>query len=340
MLGPVSEVQFGEEALLELNLAAARAWPAFATELESVLGGRSIGYRRSGTLVVAAEPGDAAIAADLHAFQGSLGLESEWLEPRRARELEPGLAPGIRAGLWAPGDHQVDNRRLMIGLLEAAGSAGATIRRAAVAGIVTAGGRVTGVRLSDDTVLDAPTVVLAAGCHSASVAGLPGHASPPVRPVKGQIMRLFGPTTPPVLSRIVRGVVHGASVYLVPRADGEVVVGATVEERGFDDTVTAGALYELLRDAHRVVPGVTELVVGETMAALRPGSPDNAPIVGPTDVDGLVVATGHYRNGILLAPVTADAVVDLVTGSGLPSSMACFAPGRFAVGAAGGGGPH
>jgi len=334
MLGPVSEVHYGEEALLELNLHAARAWPAFAAELESVLSGRDIGYRRSGTLVVAVEPGDAAMVADLHAFHRSLGLESEWLEPRRARELEPGLAPGIRAGLWVKGDHQVDNRRLMSGLLEATALAGATIRRATATGIVTTAGRAIGVRLSDDTELVGRTVVLAAGCHSAAIAGVPGPSLPPVRPVKGQIVRLLGPAEPRALTRIVRGVVHGSSVYLVPRAGGEVVVGATVEERGFDDTVTAGAVYELLRDAHRVVPGVTELIVNETMAALRPGSPDNAPMVGPSDIEGLVVATGHYRNGILLAPVTAEAIVDLVTGSGLPPALARFTPGRFAAGTA------
>ncbi len=329
MLGPVSEVHYGEEALLGLNLAAASAWPAFAAELESALGGRPIGYRRSGTLLVAAEDGDRALAADLHAFQRSLGLESEWLTTRRARELEPALAPGIRAALWAPGDHQVDNRLLVAGLVDAARAAGVAVWRAGAAAIETVGGRVCGVRLADTTTIDAPCVVLAAGCRSGAVAGLPDHVVPPVRPVKGQILRLLGPAAPALLGRIVRGLVHGTSVYLVPRRSGEIVVGATVEEQGYDETVTAGAMYQLLRDAHRVVPGLTELVVTETMAGLRPGSPDNAPIVGPTSVGGLVLATGHYRNGILLTPITADAVVDLVTGSSLPPVMAPFTPSRF-----------
>ena len=155
----------------------------------------------------------------------------------------------------------------------------------------------------------------------------------PVRPVKGQILRLLPSERAPVLTRTVRGVVQGSSVYVVPRENGTVVVGATVEERGYDTTVTAGAVYELLRDARRVVPGITELELVETRAGLRPGSPDNAPIVGSAadgGVDGLVVATGHYRQGILLAPVTAAAVAAIVTGDEPPDEMAPFGPGRFA----------
>jgi glycine oxidase len=344
MLAPVTEVHYGEEALLRLNLASAQLWPAFAAELEAAPGGGRIGYRRSGTLLVAAEEGDRALAADLHAFQRELGLEAQWLTARRARELEPGLAPGIRAALWAPGDHQVDNRLLLSALRDAAEAAGARTTRATVTAVDTAGGRVTGVRLADGADVAAPCVVVAAGCGSSAIAGIPECAPLPVRPVKGQILRLRGPAGAPVLGRIVRGVVHGSSIYLVPREDGGMVVGATMEERGFDTTVTAGALYELLRDAHRVVPAVTELVLDEATARLRPGSPDNAPMVGAGGVDGLVVATGHYRNGVLLAPITADAVVGLITGGDMLEAMTPFSPGRFAPGApgpdAGTGMPH
>jgi len=175
-------------------------------------------------------------------------------------------------------------------------------------------------------------VVLAAGCWSGGLAGLPPGTVPAVRPVKGQIMRLAPSDRAPRLGRTVRGIVQGASVYLVPRQDGAVVVGATVEELGFDTSVTAGGVYELLRDAHRVVPGITEMSVVETVAGLRPGSPDNAPVVGEADTAvarGLVVATGHYRNGILLAPLTASAVAAIVTGDDPPAEMAPFGPGRF-----------
>jgi glycine oxidase len=179
-------------------------------------------------------------------------------------------------------------------------------------------------------VLIAPVVVLAAGCWSGSIGGLPAGVVPSIRPVKGQILRLAGDAGHPLLGRSVRGLVQGSSVYLVPRADGSLVVGATVEERGFDTTVTAGAVYELLRDARRVVPGVTELEVVETSAGLRPGSPDNAPVVGATSVGGLVLATGHYRNGILLSPLSADAVAAVAAGEEPPPEMAPFTPSRFA----------
>ena len=190
-----------------------------------------------------------------------------------------------------------------------------------------------GVALGDGEVLDAPVVVLAAGCWSGTVGGLPDGAVPRLRPVKGEILRLSGARGAPVLGRTVRAMVHGASVYVVPRADGSVVVGATVEEQGYDTSVSAGAVYELLRDAHRVVPGVTEMVLDEASAGLRPGSPDNAPLIGPVAVPGapgLVLATGHYRHGILLTPLTADAVAAVVSGGEPPPTTAPFGPARLA----------
>ncbi|MGH3344934.1 MAG: FAD-dependent oxidoreductase, partial [Carbonactinosporaceae bacterium] len=176
----------------------------------------------------------------------------------------------------------------------------------------------------------AAQVVLAAGGWSAALPGLPPAALPPVRPVKGQILRLrVGPALAPFLTHTVRATVRGSGVYLVPRAGGELVVGSTVEEMGFDTTVTAGGVYELLRDAHEVVPAVTELALVETLAGLRPGSPDNAPIIGPGALPGLVLATGHFRNGILLTPVTADAVAELLATGQTPAVITPFGPGRF-----------
>jgi glycine oxidase len=331
MLAPVSEVHHGEESLLALNLASARRWPAFAAELQEAVG-RPIGYRPSGTLVVAADDGDRAWTEELYRFQRELGLEVEWLTGRRARQLEPGIAPGVRAAISVPGDHQVDNRLLVGALLDAARQAGVALHRHQAAALECAGGAVSGVRLAGGTTLRASAVVLAAGCWSGQLDGLPADAVP-VRPVKGQILRLLRSERAPVLDRTVRGIVQGSSVYVVPRENRTVVVGATVEERGFDTAATAGAVYELLRDAHRVVPGITEMVLGEVSAGLRPGSPDNAPIVGRASVggvDGLVVATGHYRHGILLTPLTAAAVAALVAGDDPPDEMAPFGPGRFA----------
>jgi len=333
MLAPVSEVHHGEEPLLALALESARRWPAFAAELGAAVG-RPIGYRTEGTLVVAVDDGDKAWAEDLYRFQRELGLDVQWLTGRRARQLEPAIAPGVRGAIWAPGDHQVDNRLLVGALLHAAVAAGVVVHRERAVRLECSAGAVSGVGLSGGTTLHATTVVLAAGSWSGQLEGLPPGAAPAVRPVKGQIVRLLPCERAPVLTRTVRGMVQGSSVYVVARHDGSVVVGATVEERGFDTTVTAGAVYELLRDAHRVVPGVTEMVLGEVTVGLRPGTPDNAPIVGRAPVqgvDGLVVATGHYRQGILLTPLTADAVTAVVCGDEPPAEMTPFGPGRFAA---------
>lgn len=335
MLAPVTELHYGEEALLALNLASAQRWSAFAADLQADAA-HDVGYRATGTLLLSAERGDRAWAEELFRFQRELGLEAQWLAGARARELEPNLAPGVLGGLWAPGDHQVDNRRLLAALLTAARLAGVTLCRRRVAAVDLAAGAVAGVTLDGGAAVAAPAVVLAAGCRTGEVGGLPPGAVPPVRPVKGQILRLAAPDGRPLLTRTVRGLAAGSSVYLVPRIDGSLVVGATVEERGFDETVTAGGVYELLRDAHRFVPGVTELVLAEATAGLRPGSPDNRPAVGAVGaVPGLVVAAGHHRNGMLLAPLTADAVVAAVSGGTGPAALAGFAPDRFASAAAG-----
>ncbi len=227
-------------------------------------------------------------------------------------------------------DHQVDSRRLVDALLAAGDGEGVSVHRQRATALRLDGDRVVGVTLADGHALEAATVVLAAGCWSAQLDGLPSSARPPVRPVKGQILRLRGPADAPLLTRTVRGLVHGTSVYVVPRADGEVVVGATVEERGFDVTVTAGSVYELLRDAVEIVPGVAELELVEARAGLRPGSPDNAPLLGPSAVDGLVLATGHYRHGVLLTPVTADSITEVLVTGRAPDVIAPFSPLRFA----------
>jgi glycine oxidase len=328
MLAPVTELHHGEEELLQLNLLSARRYPSFVQELENA-GGSSVGYRTEGTLAVALDADDRAVLSDLHAFQASLGLDVETLSAREARRLEPMLDPRIRGALHVRSDHSVDNRRLGEALLAAAQAAGVRVVRQRADQLIHGEDGVRGIR-AGGTRYDASTVVLATGAWSRTIAGLADDLLPRVRPVKGQILRL---RTPPsygsVLTRTVRGFVRGSGVYLVPRADGEIVVGATVEERGFDETVTAGAVYELLRDARELVPAVTELSVTEVAAGLRPGSPDNAPLIGPTMVPGLILAAGHYRNGILLAPVTADLVAELITTGALPEAGAAFSPARF-----------
>ena len=327
MLAPVTEVHSGERPLLGLNLAAAGRWPAFAAEVE-VASGHPVGYRPGGTLAVARDADDNAALEDLYRFQRRCGLEVERLRSRECRQLEPGLAPGIRGGVLAAGDHQVDNRALVQALLIACRRAGVRLLEGRVAELATEGDRVTGVVLAGGTRLSAAAVVLAAGCWSGGLGGLAAEALPPVRPVKGQLLYLRGPAGEPLCSRNVRGL----EVYVVPRGDGRVVVGATVEEQGFDTRVTAGAVHDLLRAATELLPVVAELELAETVVGLRPGSPDNAPMLGPAGPEGLVVATGHYRNGILLTPVTADAIAELLATGRVPDLIAPFTPGRFSGG--------
>lgn len=331
MLAAVTELQYGEQTLLDLNLASARRYPSFAAELEDATG-LGLGYRRCGTLAVALDADDRADLRELHAFQESLGLRSEWLSGRECRRLEPMLAPGVRGGLRVDGDHQVDPRRLAAALLRAAELAGVALHRSSVARIETIRDHATGAVLDDGTVLAAEQTVLAAGSRSGVLQGVPEHALPPVRPVKGQILRLrIPPGYAPFLSRTVRAVVRGGHVYLVPRENGELVVGATSEELGWDTTVTAGGVYELLRDAHELVPGLTELPLVETLAGLRPGSPDNAPLLGRSALPGLLLATGHHRNGVLLTPVTGDIMAELLTTGSVPESARPFSPARFTL---------
>jgi glycine oxidase len=326
MLAPVTEVHYGEQALLRLNLAAAARWPAFVAELEE-RAGVSVGYRRCGTLIVARDSDDNAALDDLYRFQRGLGLQVERLRGRECRRLEPGLAPSVRGGIMAAGDHQVDNRALLAALVTACDRAGVRRRSARVAAVRVERDRVRGVVLAGGEALDAPAVVLAAGCWSGTLGGLPPGAMPPVRPVKGQLLHLRGPAEAPLCQRNVRGL----EVYVVPRDDGRVVIGATVEEQGFDTTVTAGAVHDLLRAAFELLPEVTELELVETVAGLRPGSPDNAPMLGPSRLEGLVIAAGHYRNGILLTPVTADAMAELLVSGRVPEIVASFSPRRFAT---------
>jgi glycine oxidase len=275
MLAPTAELEVGEAGarLLELSLRSLERWPAFADEL-------GVGLR-FGSLLVARDADEAEALERELAIRRERGLDVERLRPSEARRREPALAPALRLALDVPGDASVDPRRVLDALAVACRELGVEIRE--------------GERVDE---LPSGRVVVAAGAWTAEL--LPGV---PVRPLKGQLLRLRDPRGPGLLERVVR--FEGG--YLVPRDDGAYVLGATMEERGFDTTVTAGGLYELLRDAHELVPGVSELVVEEAIAGLRPATPDNLPIV--EERDGVLVAAGHGRNGVLLAPLTADLVV-------------------------------
>ncbi|WP_433215696.1 glycine oxidase ThiO [Microtetraspora malaysiensis] len=320
MLAPVSEVTYTEEPLLRLGLASLERWPSFRDELQEE-SGVDIDYRAEGTLEVAYGPDDMSYLEDLAAFEETLGLPVERLTGRECRKFEPMLSPSVRGGLLAAGDAWVNPRLVMRALQAAFERAGGTLVRDRVTELVVDGDEARGVRLASGEERTADRVVIAAGSWSASLA--PGL---PVRPVKGQILRLRGPKD--FLSRCVRGKVHGSPAYLVPRGDGEITLGATVEELGFDDRVTAGGVYELLRDARELVPGITELELAETTVGFRPGTPDNLPLIGPAVARGVIAATGHHRGGVLLAPVTAEAVTAFLTGGDVPDAVRSCDPER------------
>jgi glycine oxidase len=313
MLAPVGELAFGEPELLKMTLAAAGLYPAFVAELEAA-SGVSVGYRRDGALHVALDRDEAAELRRVHELQRSLGLGAEWLPPRRCRELEPGLTPSLNGGVHAPGEASVDPRALAAALLAAleAEDGVELLTGSGVGEALLDGERVVGVRTGSGEELRAATVILAAGAWSGQASWLPEPARPPVRPVKGQILELRSRDGVAPCRRIVAS----ERVYLVPRPDGRLIVGATVEEHGFDTAVTAGGVHELLREAYRLLPEVAEMELVEAAAGLRPGTPDNLPLIGASGVDGLLWATGHCRNGILLAPLTANMLVEELENSG------------------------
>jgi len=334
MLGPVSESLFGEQDLLNLNLHAIDRFPGFNRELEEATGKRT-GLRTEGTLAVAYDSGDLAALDRLTDFRRSIGLKAERLDARECRKLEPFLAPGTRGGVLATGDLSVDNRRYLAALRAAA----------AASGVRTLAGTVTAV--ADGQVLVAPPgkpevpgttlaarhVVVAAGHATRALDGVPAAIRTAIRPVKGQILRLRHPgSIPHLLTHTVRAIVQGHDLYLVPREDGELVVGATQEERD-DRDVTAGAVHDLLRDAATAVPAVSELIFAEASAGLRPGTSDNGPILGLVRAAGgngsLIIAAGHFRNGIMLSAITADAVLALLHGEETHDAWTPFGPGRF-----------
>src|SRR6202167_5465523 len=320
MLGPASESVFGEQDLLSLNLHAIERFPGFNRELEEAAG-RSTGLRTEGTLAVAYDSGDLAALDRLTEFRHSIGLKAERLDARACRRLEPFLAPSTRGGVLATGDLSVDNRRYLAALRAAAARAGVRT----IVGYVTnvAPGLVRFRAPADDGAagetaeLSAAHVVVAAGWGAGRIEGVPDQIRKAIRPVKGQILRLRHPgNLPHIISHTIRAIVQGRDIYLVPRADGELVVGATQEERD-DRDITAGAVHDLLRDAMTAVPAISELILAEASAGRRPGTSDNGPLLGPVTPagPGLIIAAGHFRNGVLLSAATADAVAALLSGA-------------------------
>ncbi len=326
ILAASAEAEPGEEPLVALGRRSQSLWPAFAAELEQ-LTGQSVDLRTEGSLAVALTADDQARLLHHLEYQQRLGLPLQWLSAAETRRREPHLAPGLAGAVFMPADHQVENRKLAVALRLAAVGAGATLREhTPVERVLIANGRAAGVALADGIRVPADTVVLAAGAWSRQIEGLPPELRPPVRPVKGQIVALQMDASAP----LVRHVVWAPNVYLVPRLDGRLLLGATMEEKGFDPSLTAGGILSLLEAAWRAIPAIEELPVAEMWVGHRPGSRDDAPILGPAPLDGLVYATGHHRNGILLTPVTADTIARYVLGGEVDPAMRPFGIARFA----------
>ncbi|MGH3718185.1 MAG: glycine oxidase ThiO [Pseudonocardiaceae bacterium] len=310
MLAPVTEAVPSEPAVFALGVAALRRWPDFAAELTSA--GGDPGLRTGGTLAVALDPGDRAELDRIAEQLSRMGRAVEVLSGRQARRVEPALGPRVCWALSIPGEGSVDNRALLNALLVAC--------------------RGAGVRFYAQRCLRLPSadvVVVAAGVHSAALHPALRRA---IRPVKGEILRLrCRPGALPSPSRTVRAIVGGRHSYLVPRDGGRLVLGATQREVGFDTDVTAGGVRELLTDAECVLPAIAEYTLEETGAGLRPASPDNLPVIGELE-PGVLAATGHHRHGILLAPLTADAVLALLRGQPVPVDVAPATPARLTCG--------
>ena len=327
MLAPVTETTFTEQRLLQLNLASLSRYAAYVAELEAATG-LPAGLRQTPSLSVACDADDAARLAAFADFLTRAGHPGERLTSRECRRYEPLLTPAIRSGLLVEGDWSCDNRLLWRAQIEAGHRIGVREMPGFVHRVISSNGRVSGVQLADGSAISAEWVVVANGAWARQIDGLPDL---PVRPVKGQIVRL-DPGRLPAPSLTIRAYARGSEIYLVPREGGrEVVLGATVEELGFDHRVTAGGVYELLRDGRTVMPMTAEYTLAETSVGWRPGTPDNAPILGRCDIEGLVLATGHYRNGVLLTPITADVISSLIISGELDSIAAPFTLDRFAL---------
>ncbi|HMA26532.1 MAG: glycine oxidase ThiO [Solirubrobacterales bacterium] len=325
MLAPVGEASWREEQLLSLNLESLRHWRKFAERLEAA-SEIETGFAARGALHVALDRDEAEELRRRYELHGRLGLPSEWITGRACRRLEPGLATAVSGGARVAGEASVDPGRVVAALLGALEATGVPVHTGAD---VVSAERTNGrwrVGAADGRGFEAATLALTAGCWSGAAAWIPAEARPPVRPVKGEILTLRGSPDEPACE----GIVAGERVYMVPRSDGRLIVGATVEERGFDVTVTAGGVHELLREAYRLIPEIAELELVEASAGLRPGTPDNAPLIGVGATEGLLVATGHFRNGVLQAPLTAECIAALLAGESPPLDLAPFSPLRFA----------
>lgn len=327
MLAPVSEANPGEEELVRLGLKSLQRYPSFVKELED-FSQMEVGYISSGTLEVGLDANDRAEIEFLHSFRSKLGLETKLLDSTATRKVEPSLSPGIQASVSIEQEHQVDNRLLCQALLKAVYLGGGYFYQATIAELKFDEKKPLKTLVAENGIkISSPNIVIAAGAWSGDIKGIIPQL--PIYPIKGQTLRVRLPESYLGYQKIIRGLAKGYHVYMVPRKHGEIIIGATVEDKGFDTTITVEGIYELLRNITSLLPNISEATIEETLAGLRPGSPNNAPILGSFATQGLFVATGHYRNGILLTPVTSDALSDCVIDQVDPAYIEYFSPNRF-----------
>jgi glycine oxidase len=325
MLAAATELEPGGADLLALALESQRSWLRFRHELEAEAG-LDIDYRAEGTLTVALGRDEVDRLRFRHELQARHGLATRWLDGAAARALEPALRPSVAAGIFCSEDHQVDPRRLVPALRRAAAKHGARIiEHLPVRALDVAAARVGGV-VTEQGLCRASTVVIASGAWAGEGEVLGDALAVPVRPLKGQSLALRATAR----TGLPAHVVWTEQVHLAPKAGGSLLVGATVEESGFDPAVTAGAVFALLEGARRALPSIEDMEIAAVWTGFRPTSDDDAPILGATGIAGLVLATGHHRNGILLAPVSAQAIHDLVTTGEMTGAAARFGLERFA----------
>jgi glycine oxidase len=323
MLAPVSEFGFENEDFLAFGRRSGEAYPAFLDELRTD-SGLDVAIDTRGTLVVGLHRDEVEQIRRVYSFREDKGLPVQWLSGTEARELEPLLSPKVSAAMWIPDDHQIDNRALVAAVKEAFIRVGGELQeRTEVLSLRVRDGRCGGVVTAEGEHA-AGTTVLAAGCWSSSIRGIPPELAPNVRPVKGQIVSLKTDPAYPFAH-----VIRTPDVYLLPKGTSRVLIGATEEEMGFDVTPTAGPVMRLIERAWEAVPSVYDLPIESIDAGLRPGTRDHEPLIGESGLQGLIYATGHYRHGILLAPVTAYAVSELLVSGKAPEWLEPFAPSRF-----------
>jgi len=323
MLAPQGELSEGD--FLRLCLASNRIYPGFSGDIEAETGVRCY-HREAGTLVVALTEADEAEYRHTYEQQRAENLEAEWISGDDARQLEPALSPDVRAAMYLPGDRHIENRLLVPALEQACRRLGVEIVCGAQAiGLLTDGARVTGVATSLGD-YHAPIVINTMGSWAAQLAVPEGTDRPPVFPVLGQMLALELPN-PQFLSRVARS----PRSYLVPRHDGRLFVGATMETVGFHKRNTAWGIKRLLDGAIELIPGLEACGVSELWSGLRPGTPDNHPILGVTNLPGYLLATGTFRNGLLLTPIIAQSMAELVATGETPEIIAPFAVERFAT---------